>query len=246
LIKKVVTKMLVILPFEEALYKKYGVDVTFVGHPLLDAAKPTVNKEQFLKSVGLAPNNPTISLLPGSRQREVKKLLPIMLKSCAIIHGKNPKTQFMLLKASTVNEDTFRKILSGNNLPLALVKEQTYNGLHASDAAMVASGTATLETAILGIPMVIIYKVSFFTWFFIRQMIKIPYVGLVNIIASRKIVPECLQYEARPEIIAENITKILSPKESYSIKNELSKLRESLGASGASRRAAEIVAGLIQ
>jgi lipid-A-disaccharide synthase len=111
LIKKVVDKMIVILPFEETLYKKYGIDASFVGNPLLDLAKPTKTVEQFLKSVGLAPDKITIALLPGSRNKEVERLLPPMLNACRIIHRQNPQTQFLLLKASTVEERIFQKIL---------------------------------------------------------------------------------------------------------------------------------------
>lgn len=246
LIKKVVDKMIVILPFEETLYKKYGIDASFVGHPLLDLAKPTETAEQFLNSVGLALNKITISLLPGSRNKEVERLLPPMLKACQIIYRQNPQTQFLLLKASTVEEKIFQRILSKFNLPLCSATDQTYDGLNASTAAIVTSGTATLETAVMQKPMVVIYKVSFLTWLFIKQMIKIPYIGLVNVVAGKKIVPECLQYEATPEIIAAHILEILKNKEKLAVmKKELGQLRQRLGESGASMRAAEIVAGLL-
>ncbi|MDP3142514.1 MAG: lipid-A-disaccharide synthase [Candidatus Omnitrophota bacterium] len=246
LIKRVVDKMLVILPFEEKLYRKYGADATFVGHPLLDLAKPTESAEKFISSVSLAPDKTTIALLPGSRNKEVERLLPPMLKACRIIHRQNPQTQFLLLKASTVEEKIFQKILSKFNLPLYFAIDQTYNGLNVATVAIVTSGTATLETAIMQKPMVIIYKVSFLTWVFIKQMIKIPYIGLVNVVAGKKIVPECLQYEATPEIIAQNILEILKDKEKFlRMINDLSQLRQKLGKTGASMRAAEIVAGVL-
>jgi len=246
LIKRVVDKMIVILKFEEGLYKKYGVDVSFVGHPLLDIVKPTASKVEFLKSVGLDINKTTIALLPGSRHKEVEGLLPIMLRAAQIIRLRYPLTQFLLLKSSTVNEEIFRKILASTNLSLTAVIDQTYNGLNASEFAIVTSGTATLETAILQVPMVIIYRVSFLTWLFIRKMLKIPYIGLVNVVVGKKIVPECLQYEATPEIIAKNILEIMeSPERLSATKNELIKLGRSLGENGASNRAAQIAVGLL-
>jgi len=246
LIKRVVDKMIVILKFEEGLYKKYGVDVSFVGHPLLDIVKPTASKVEFLKSVGLDINKTTIALLPGSRHKEVEGLLPIMLRAAQIIRQRYPLTQFLLLKSSTVNEEIFRKILASTNLSLTAVIDQTYNGLNASEFAIVTSGTATLETAILQVPMVIIYRVSFLTWLFIRKMLKIPYIGLVNVVVGKKIVPECLQYEATPEIIAKNILEIMeSPERLSATKNELIKLGRSLGENGASNRAAQIAVGLL-
>jgi lipid-A-disaccharide synthase len=245
LIKKIVDKMIVIFKFEEDLYKGYGVDASFVGHPLLDVAKPTISKSQFMPSVGLAPNKTTIALLPGSRDKEVERLLPIMLQACKIIRKLNPQIQLVLLKASTVNNKIFKKCLKNIDFSLPATTNQTYNGLNAADCAIVASGTATLETAILQIPMVVIYKVSFLTWLFIKPMIKIPHIGLVNVVAGKKIVPECLQYQAKPEIIARHILEILEPDKLSAIKNELAKLRGSLGEEGASRRAAQIVADLL-
>lgn len=241
LIKKVVDKMIVILKFEEELYRKYGIAASFVGHPLLDIAKPTIPKSQFLQSVGLAPNKTTVALLPGSRNKEVERLLPIMLQVGKIIRHRNPQIQFVLLRASSITNQIFKKCLSAIDFPLASAENQTYNGLNASEAAIVTSGTATLETAILQKPMVVIYKVSFLTWIFIKRMIKIPYIGLVNVVAGKKIVPECLQYRASPEIIADHILEILDQSKFPDLKNELSKIRDVLGKEGASNRAAKIV-----
>lgn len=244
LIRAVVDKMIVAFKFEEELYKSYGVDVEFVGHPLLDLAKPRPSSLR-LDEAGLAPNKTTIALLPGSRNKEVARLLPIMLRACAIFCQKNPGAQFLLLKAETVDEEIFQAALVNLKLPLASISNRTYDGLNASDAAIVASGTATLQTAIMEVPMVITYKVSFLTWAFARWLIKIPYIGLANVVAGKKIVPECVQFQARPEIIAGNLQQILAPDKYPAIKRELVRVKKILGEPGASRRAAAIVARML-
>jgi len=243
-IRENIDLMLVILEFEEALYRKNGVNARFVGHPLLDSIKiSTNNKEEILKRYGLNGKIKTIALLPGSRQKEITTLLPIMLKSAELIsRATKDDVQFLILKTPTVKEEVFSKIIGDSCLQVKIVGDGFYDGLSVSDFAFVASGTATLETAIIGIPMIILYKVSFLTWLYIRSVIKIPYVGLVNVVAQNKIVEEFLQYRADPKRIAEYTIDLLRDKEKIaSIKNELAKLRIKLGDKGASQTAAQAI-----
>jgi lipid-A-disaccharide synthase len=243
LIKEVVDKMIVVFKFEEELYKKFGIDAVFVGHPFLDIVKPDISRDELLQSYSLAKNKLTISLMPGSRVREVTTLLPLMLKSAKLLQEKLHDLQFIIIKSSSVSKEIFDKLLDNQNQEFKIIENKTYNCLDASDFVLVASGSATLEAAILQKPMVIIYKVTLLTWIFLKFMLRIPYVGLVNVVAGKKIVPECLQFKATPKRICSNILEILnSPERTNQIKADLAKMRNSLGTEGANARAAaEIV-----
>jgi lipid-A-disaccharide synthase len=165
-----------------------------------------------------------------------------MLETAALMRQDLASIKFLILRSSTVKEEVFRRIMSRNKLPLCILHDMTYDGLAASDFAIVASGTATMETAILGVPMVILYKVSFFTWAYLRMAIKIPYIGMVNIIANQRIIPEFIQYKARPSRIAAYIKETLTtPLELDKIKKLLLEVKSRLGEKQAAKRAAAIV-----
>ena len=169
-----------------------------------------------------------------------------MLESAKFIQEKIPKSQFIILRSSTVKKDLYDQILVNYKLPVYIFNDKTYEGLISSDFAMVASGSATLESAILERPFVIVYKVSWISWLCLRAIIKVPYIGLVNIVAGRKIIQEFIQFRAQPKRIANYIIKILgSPQNINALKNELSRIKLLLGEKGASKRAAEIIAGLL-
>jgi lipid-A-disaccharide synthase len=242
-IKKIISRMIVVFQFEEELYKKYEVPVSFVGHPLLDVVKADISKEDLFRSLRLDLNNFTFALLPGSREKEVTCLLPIMLETASLLYkylGNN--IQFLVLRSASVKEEIFNKILKRYSFPIQIVSNMTYNGLAASDFALVASGTATLETAILAKPMVILYKVSFITWAYLKLIIKIPYIGLVNVVRKEKFIAEFIQYDARPKKIADYIARIIKDNTKIThIKHGLSDLTSKLGEKGASSRAAQIV-----
>lgn len=240
LIKQCVDKMLVLFKFEEEFYARHGMKVDFVGHPLLDAAKVTAPREVLLRSVGLPLEKFTIGILPGSRQKEVEQLLPVMLGAAKLIYEEFPKVQFLLLKATTISEETLKNYTDKTKFPIKIVNDQTYQGIAASHLCMVASGTATLETAIIQKPMVIVYKTSLLTWALAKIFVKIPYIGLVNVVAGKKIVPECIQFDATPRKIADELKAIFTNEiAAVGIKSELAKIKTSLGEGGASRRAAE-------
>jgi len=243
-IKKVVDKMLVLFEFEKDLYKQYSIDAVFTGHPLVDVVKTTMPKQDAIKHFGFKPNRKIIALLPGSRKTEVKKVLPIMLKSVEIIAKKLPETQFMLIKSPIIDKKFYEGFVGAYcNTPLQLsvkiIDDNRYDAVACADFALVASGTATLETAILGIPMALVYKVSFLTWLIARILIRIPYIGLVNVIAAEKIIPEFIQFGADPEkITTECITMLQSPINISKMKTALANVKEKLGPSGASANAA--------
>ena len=247
LIKKVCDHMLVILPFEKEFYARRGMNVEFIGHPLLDSIKITQPPEKFLVSRGLSAQQSTIGLLPGSREKEIERLLPVMLGAAQILYAQNNRLQFVLMQASSVSKSLIEKFTSRCSLPLKIIQDQTYDAINASNLCMVTSGTATLETAILQKPMIVVYKTSLLTWLLAKFLIKIPYIGLVNVVAGKKIVPECIQFEATPQKIAQEINLICTDERKMTeIKSELQKVKASLGNPGASRRAAEAVVKVLQ
>lgn len=239
-IHECVDKILVFFKFEKELYEKHGINVVWVGHPLLDVIKADKSKEAFLTSIGLPPSKLTIGLLPGSREKEIETILPLMLGAARLLYRKNKQLQFVILKAEHLTKGLLKKHITPGELPLKMVDAQTYNGIHAADICMVASGTATLEVGIFQKPMVIIYKTSLLTWALAKIFIKIRYIGLINVVAGKKIVPECIQFGATPENIARRLKSILKNElKAAEIITELKKAKETLGEPGARRRAAE-------
>ncbi len=245
-IKRCVSKMLVILPFEERIYRSAGVDVLYVGHPLLDVVNDIGPREDILKRLGLDARIKTVAILPGSRHSEVVKLLPVMLEAAEIISRGREPVQYLLPLASTLDAAFVEEIIGRRRVPVKIVSEHIYDAIASADVAMVASGTATLETALLNTPMVIIYKMSPLTYAIARMVIRVKNIGLVNIIAGKTIVPELIQGEATSEKLAAGIKAMLNdPARRETIKNDLGTIREKLGKPGAAQRAAAIALDMI-
>ena len=241
-IKKAVDKMIVLFDFEKTLYQNKDINVEFVGHPLLDRANQTLTKKEFIKSIFVENKNPIISLLPGSRNNEVKKIFPIMLESAKLIYKQFPQAQFLVLTSSSVDINAYSGLIKKYHLPIRMLDRQHYNAIASSDLALVASGTATLEAAILNTPMIIVYKVTFLTWAYAKTLIKIPYIGLVNVVAGKQIIPEFIQFRAKPKLIFKEAIQLLKNREKYSaLQKELSQIKTHLGSPGASRRAAQSI-----
>jgi lipid-A-disaccharide synthase len=240
-IRKLVDKMLVFFKFEEALYRSYGVDVKFIGHPIIEDAAADSEKAAFRSSLGIKAGIKIIGILPGSRKGEIKHILPCMLDSALLLSKKfGEKIHFVLPVASTIDQSAVEDAVSKSGLEITIVCDNTYNAVNICECAMVASGTATLETALLGVPMAIIYKTNFLTYILTKHLIKLPFIGLVNIVAGKKVVDEFLQYEARPEKIADYIERILYDENlAAEIKKDFLKIKDILGEPGASKRAAE-------
>lgn len=242
-ISKLVDKMIVIFDFEKELYKEYGLDVEFIGHPLLDIVRPTMTQDEAYAYFNLRRNNPTIGLLPGSRENEVRRHLPIMLRAAQLIKEDLGRgVQLLLPRAPTVPAGVFHQLIEGSKLPIQMSSDKTHDVMNVSDLLLVASGTATLEGAILLKPMVIIYRLTFLSWLLARYLIKIPYIGLVNVVASKPIISEFIQYKARPGWIAAEACSLLRDQTKLDrVRAELSDVKEKLGAPGASVRCAELV-----
>jgi lipid-A-disaccharide synthase len=245
-IKKVVDKMAVILPFEADLYKEAGVDATFVGHPLLDVVRTKYPRKEALRRFDLREDVTTVGILPGSRESEVTRLLPVMLGAAEIIEKKIRPVQFVLPLAATLDIAFVSQIIARHSVPVRLIPNEVYDVIGCVDIAMVASGTATLETALMETPMVIIYKVSAPSYYVGKMVINVDHIGLVNIIAGKTVVPELIQFEASPEKIAAEVMDILAVEERMeSIKGELKKIRHMLGSYGAAERVARLAYDMI-
>lgn len=240
-----ITKVASVFPFEAEVYEEAGASVEFVGHPLLDIVKPSLEPEEFYQKYDLTPERPLIGLLPGSRKQEVQSLLPVLLASAKKIAAGKPEAQFVLPLAHTVAREKIENAIREENLAVKVIEGHTYELMKVSDIIVVSSGTATLEAACLGTPMVIIYKTSLSTWFLGNLLLKISHIGLPNIIAGREIVPELLQQQANPEKISSQVLELLAkPEKIRKMKEELTRVREKLGGPGAVKRVAQLVLDL--
>jgi len=210
IIKNCVDMMAVIFPFEIDFYKKWQVPVTFVGNPLLNFVPTKSSLVNASQTFNLEPIYKTIGLFPGSRISEIKRLLPIMLNAAKILKEHNSKIQFLLPRAPSISIADLQPYLQSSEIKVQVIDGQNYNAMYACDAIISASGTATLEIALTETPMIIIYKMSWLEYQIAKRLIKIPYVGLCNILANKKIVPELLQNDATPEKIAGEMEKILN------------------------------------
>lgn len=236
-----VAKMAVILPFEVPLYQKEGVDVEFVGHPLLDILDKALSRAQARRRLRVSPDTLLIGLLPGSREREVQALLPPLAGAAEILRGKFPSCRFILPLASTIKRDIVQGVIGKSNIPLAMVEGKTFEVMKAADLLLMASGTATLEAAIAGCPMVIIYRLSPLSYLIGRMLVRVKCIGLANIVVGKKVVPELIQGEVTPQRIAHEATKILrNQTKRQKIENEFTRVTEKLGGSGASQRVARL------
>jgi lipid-A-disaccharide synthase len=240
-IAKRVAKMAVILPFEASLYEQAGVDVEFVGHPLLDILDDGLSREKARRQLGIAADALFIGLLPGSRGGEVKALLPPLVGAAEILASDFPLSRFMIPLASAIGRDAVQGFIAQSRIPIEIVEGRAFEVMKAADLLLMASGTATLEGAIAGAPMVIIYRLSPITYLIGRMLVKIKCFGLANIVVGRKVVPELLQGEVTPQRIAFEAKKILQDHaKREEIKDEFRLIKDKLGGKGASQRVARI------
>jgi lipid-A-disaccharide synthase len=241
-IARIVDKMFVILPFEVDVYKKTTLDVEFVGHPLVGKCKPSEPLDVIKKKLELGTAHPIITLLPGSRKNEIKKLLPVMMQAAEIIRTVYPHAAFVISKTPHLDEGLYQHILKGTQVSYRLTSLPLYDIASIADFCWVTSGTATLETALLHKPFIILYKTSFLTYILAKYLITIPYIGLVNIVAGKKVVPEFLQKDAHPDTIAHETMFILKNKTARDmIIQQLEEVENKLGSPGAPERVAQSI-----
>jgi lipid-A-disaccharide synthase len=245
-IARVVKKMVVLFPFEVPLYEAAGVDVEWVGHPLLDIVKPTFSKEVAFQKFGLDPKRRTVGLLPGSRIHEVERLFPSLLASAHLLRKEIPDLQFIIPLAPGLPKTILSPYIKKISVPVSVIEGFNYDVMNLSDLLITASGTATLEGAILGKPMIIIYRVSFLSYWIGRAMIRVDHIGLVNLVAGKEIAPELIQKDVHPQRIAEEALLILrDPILSRKMIDAMGEVRQKLGEPGAAQRAARIVMSLL-
>jgi lipid-A-disaccharide synthase len=239
-IRRSVARMLVIFPFEEQLYRNAGVPVTFVGHPLVSLVHPATDPFALRRELGLDPGRPVVALLPGSRPKEVAHNLPPIAASVEALAAARPDLQFVAAVAASLDPSLVRRGLSDR---VAIVHDRTHAALSAATAAIVASGTATVEAALLGVPMVVVYRLSPWTYRLGRRFVRVPYYAMVNLIGGRRVVPELIQSDFTAERIRAEILPLLDDTPARrQMQGDLAAVRERLGAPGASARAADAVA----
>jgi len=244
-LRRYVDRLLVILPFEVEFYRRHGIVADYVGHPLVDVVRPTLPRAAFYAKHGLRADRPVISLLPGSRHTEVERILPILGRAARALHAQWP-AQFLIPLAATIRPEmawsVLRRALGPTDLSLRLLERETYDALAHADLAVITSGTATLEAAILGTPMIIVYRARTLNYLLIRPWLHVDTFGMVNLLAEDRIVPELIQWELTPERLARTMMELLAdPKRREVMKARLAEVRKRLGDGGAARRAAEII-----
>jgi lipid-A-disaccharide synthase len=243
-LRKLVNKMLVIFPFEEEVYRKAGVDVEFVGHPLVDTVRATKSKEEFCAFYKLDPRNPLLALLPGSRPKEVRFILPTLCEAATLISRRKPDTQFVLPMASGLHRELIDNLTKRH--PITIITNDTYNAVRYARAAIVASGTATLETALLGTPEVIVYRISQASWLLGKALLKVRLFGIVNIILGEEVVPELFQDKMTAEEVSKMALQLMDDVWVQSrIRGNYEKLRRQLGSGKVADRVVEAVAKVI-
>ena len=242
-IRETVSKMYVILPFEEEIFREARVNVEYLGHPFIDIVQPQTSRLGALQELGLDPAVKTVGLLPGSRMSEINYLLDDMVGAARIIQKELGQCQFLLPVADSIDPDLIRRRLGDNPLGIKLLTGRNYDVMNCSDALIMASGSSTLEAGLFTVPMVIIYKVHPLTYFIARFFTTITHFGLVNIVAEEEVVPELLNEQVTPERIASEALKVLKdPEYAHAVRERLQKVRESLGAPGVVERIARSMA----
>lgn len=238
--KGLIDKMLVVFPFEVDIYKSEGIDVEFVGHPLLEVLTEPQERKSFCTRYGLNEMKPIVGLIPGSRKQEIERIFPAMIGAARLLH-REFGAQPVVGLAPTVELEYMESFLH-NDVPMTFVRHATYDVMGNSDVALVTSGTATLEAACFKTPMVVVYKTSLMTYLIGRMLVKVNNIGLVNIVAGKRIVPELIQSRATPDRMAREAAKILHDEQlRKTMINELGVIRERLGTVGASKRVADTI-----
>lgn len=245
LMRRRFTRGLCIFPFEEAFYREAGMAVDWIGHPLVDQVRPTLSRTEFAARYGLDVSRPIVAILPGSRPNELAQHLPRLVET-AIRMRENGEHQFVLALAPGLTRAQVSRYLHGA-LPFQIVENSTYDLLAAADVAIISSGTATVEAALIGVPMVVVYRVAPATAWIARRLIRTRFFAMVNVIANKLVVPELIQNDFTPERVAEEAGRLLrSPQARDQMRYQLGLVRQQLGPPGAIERAADIIASMLE
>ncbi len=244
---RIVDHMAVIFPFELPYYEAYQVPATYVGHPLAGKVKPTLSRAAALEKYLPAGPGSVIGLLPGSRTNEIKRLLPVILEAAGRLAGEFENARFLLFQAASVPDAAIAEELANTGLNLRIIRGQDYNALQCCDAVITVSGTATLEVALLGVPMAIVYRLAPLSYWLGRLLVKVPFIGLPNILAGKAIVREFIQHAATPDKISREMVRLLKDAPyAAGIRQELLALRATLGSRDGSVELARLAARLLE
>jgi len=238
--REIATRVLVIFPFEEAIYREAGIPVEWVGHPLLDVTRPTESRARFLSELGLDPGRPVVALLPGSRHNEVEAILPDLVRAAVLIRDTLSTAQFIVPRAPHLNDGSFASL---NEIPgVVMTDGRADDVLAVADVALVASGTVTVQAALHECPMVVVYRLSPLTYRLGKPFVHVDTYAMANLVAGRRVVPELIQNDFTPERVAAEALRVLTDRaHAESVRRDLHEVRGRLGTPGASRRAAEAV-----
>jgi lipid-A-disaccharide synthase len=251
IVRKYVDLMITILPFEKNWYESNGISkVEYVGSPLSREIHPNESKDVFCESQGLNPTAPIVALLPGSRHKEIVRILPPMLEAAALMKRDAENLQFVIglapNRAEEEVQEAFGKVRMLEPSAVKVVKEHVYDLLNAADVAAVTSGTATLEAGIIGTPMAIVYKTSALNYKLLRPLISVEHFGLINLIAEERVANEYIQDDFSPQTLADELSRLLESKENLLVREKLAVAADKLGRGGASKRAAKAIIGLVR
>jgi len=235
----------VIFPFEEDFYNRHGVQATFVGHPLLDILRSVPSREQARAALRLPPDETIIGLLPGSRVKEFDRLFPIMLGAAEKIQREKGNVRFVLGCGPAISGELVRKLRGTAGPELVEVHDDSYRVMRASDLLLVASGTATVEAAMLGVPMIVTYKVAWLTWKLFSGLMKVNTYAMVNLVAGRKVVPELMQRDATADNLARTALQVFRNGRLAAAREELRRVAAQFGPPGATERAASEILKLV-
>jgi lipid-A-disaccharide synthase len=240
IVRRRFAQALCIFPFEEKFYADAGVPIKFIGHPLVGAVHASLDRESFCRQEKLDPQKKIVTILPGSRASELRQHLPVLREACQRIH-REAQPQFVLAAAPGANPATLRESWP-TDLPVKIVVNQTYNALAAADAAIVSSGTATIEAALLDVPMVVVYRVTPLTALLAKPLVRTPFFSMVNLIAEKRAVPELIQTDFTPANVAAEILRLLRDQPARdALRRDLAEVRRRLGPPGAIDRAADAI-----
>lgn len=243
---KAIDMMAVIFPFETQYYEAENIPVRYVGHPSVDKVHPLRSKEEDMQLFGLDESRPVVGILPGSRMNEIKRMLPVMLDAVEQLSAKQPDLQFLLPQAGSIDDEVLNTYLDASSAEIKVIKGQPYDAIQCCDAVMTTSGTATLEIALLTVPMVIAYKLSPLTFWLGRILVKIPFIGLPNIIAGKAIVKELIQHDVSAATLAAEIERMLQDQHyRATMVRELQAVKEKLGEGGGSKNTAELALSML-
>ncbi|HIL77752.1 MAG: lipid-A-disaccharide synthase [Methyloprofundus sp.] len=244
---KVIDMMAVIFPFEVPFYEKENVPVRYVGHPSVETAHAKRSRDEDFKEYGLAMDQPVVGILPGSRTDEINRMLPVMLRAAERIQKEIPGVQFVLPQADSVSDELLQASFQQSSIEVTNIKNQFHDVVQCCDAVMTVSGTATLEIALLNVPMLVAYKLSTITYLLAKILVDTEFIGLPNIIAGKSVVKEFIQYQATPENLAQEIIHLLTDKQyAATVRDGLQTVKIEVGKGGGSENMAELALEMLQ